>query len=316
MKRLFFITLILVCFTVLLAFTTVAVSASGTQVTYKITTKICNGFQNGTNSNKVNFTFYGTNGTHTIENLGRKIKGDAFERNKTDTYEFSCLDLGQIYGLNVSCGTDAVKFEYIKIEKNGTLMANFSICEWIDNTDRTYYTNKDKIYRIKIVTGDNPLDGTSNGVTMTVKDSTGKSFDVNVLNAAKQSYLQSGSEQSFYFLASTALSNVSQIKLTLNSNGKAVDEWHPLYVQIERMSNSTEKASIKWENEVLFVCDSPIRNALTVNSYGGKVNSDKASALASIFFEPNFYVILVISLALIGSGVAVYFVKKKKGERK
>ena len=315
MKRLFLIAFVLVCLTLLMSIMTMNVSAAEQKVTYKITTKICNGFQNGTNSNKVNFTFYGTNGTHTIENIGRKIKGDAFERNKTDTYEFSCSDLGYIYGLNVSCGTDAVKFEYIKIEKNNTLMANFSISEWIDNTNRTYYTNKDKIYRIKIVTGDNPLDGTSNGVTMTVKDSAGKSFDVNVLNAAKQSYLQSGSEQSFYFLASTALSNLNQIKLTLNSNGKAVDEWHPLYVQIERMSNSTEKASIKWENEVLFVCDSPIRNELTVNSYGDKVNSDKASALASIFSEPNFYVILVISLALIGSGVAIYFVKKKKEER-
>ena len=142
MKRLFLVTLMLACFFALMSVMTV--SASATNVNYKITTKICNGFQNGTNSNKVNFTFYGTNGTHTIENMGKKIKGDAFERNKTDTYEFSCSDLGQIYGLNVSCGTDAVKFEYIKIEKNGTLMANFSIGEWIDNTNKTYYTNKEK----------------------------------------------------------------------------------------------------------------------------------------------------------------------------
>lgn len=83
MKKLFikFISM-LVCLTVVLAFFSISANAEETIIhyNYRVTTKICNGFQNGTNSNKVNFTFYGTERTHKLTNVAKIIKGDAFER--------------------------------------------------------------------------------------------------------------------------------------------------------------------------------------------------------------------------------------------
>lgn len=305
--------LLLVLLLMTFVFTALPPTASAvSDISYKITTKICNGFQNGTNSNKVNFTFYGTNGTHKIENIGRKIKGDAFERNKTDTYEFSCTDLGEIYGLNVSCGTDAVKFEYIKIEKiSGSTveMAHFSIGDWIDNTNRTYYANLDRIYRVKVLVGDHPLDGTVNDVSMVVADTSGKTFTVNITNALPEKKLLSGMEYSFCVRSSAALGTLSNI--TLQKPGGS-DDWHPLYVQLEKMSASTSKDSVKWENEVLFVCDQTIGNQdVKVAKYTGNFKAHSASGLASIFFEPNFYVIAGIILLLAGAGVWTYRKKKK-----
>ena len=316
MKRLFLIAFVLVCLASLMSFMTMNVSAGEQKVTYKITTKICNGFQNGTNSNKVNFTFYGTNGTYKIENVGGKMKGDSFERNKTDTYVFDCPDLGQIYGLNVSCGTDAVKFEYIKIERilslNYTSSANFSINDWIDNTNKTFYTNRENIYRIKIVTGDNPTDGSNDNVELILNDTLGKSATIKI-------YDEICSSSEVDIIAS--LSNLGALSTaTLQKNsyrGDSPDEWHPLYVQVERMSSSTTAGNEKWETENLFIFDQDvIENPVTVSRYSGTVKTDKASGLASIFFEPNFYIIVGIVVALIVAGVVVYIQNKKKTVKK
>ena len=316
MKRLFLIAFVLVCLASLMSFMTMNVSAGEQKVTYKITTKICNGFQNGTNSNKVNFTFYGTNGTYKIENIGRKIKGDAFERNKTDTYVFDCPDLGQIYGLNVSCGTDAVKFEYIKIEKTSLLgvssSASFSINEWIDNTNKTFYTNRENIYRIKIVTGDNPTDGSNDNVELILNDTSGKSATIKIYDE-----ICSSSEVDIV----TSISNLGALSTaTLQKSsyrGNSPDEWHPLYVQVERMSSSTTAGNVKWETENLFIFDQDvIEKPVTVSRYSGTVKTDKASGLASIFFEPNFYIIVGIVASLMVAGVVVYIQNKKKTVKK
>ena len=55
---------------------------------------------------------------------------------------------------------------------------------------------------------------------------------------------------------------------------------------------------------------------VTLNRYTGSVKTDKATGLASIFFEPNFYVISSIVLVLGGAGVAVYLKNKKNTVRK
>ena len=317
MKRLFWTALVLACFAVLLSFMTMSVSAADSEVSYKITTKICNGFQNGTNSNKLNFTLYGTNGIHTIANIGGKIKGDSFERNKTDTYTFTCTDLGQIYALNVSCGTDAVKFEYIKIEKTSSSgvssSARFSINEWIDNTNKTFYTNKENIYRIKIVTADNPTDGSYDYAELILNDTTGKSASVEL---KENKY--SSSEMSAVAYLSPALGSLSTATLqkTYYASGEP-DDWHPLYVQVERMSASTTAGNIKWEEENLFIFDEDIvENPVTVSRYNGAIKNDKASGLASIFYEPNLYVIVGIVVALIVAGVVVYIKNKKQSVKK
>ena len=316
MKRLFLIILSLICLTPVLSSLTLSVTAASEgEVSYKITTKICNGFQNGTNSNKVNFTFYGTNGTHKIENIGRKIKGDAFERNKTDTYEFSCADLGEIYAINVSCGTDAVKFEYIKIERKSspaTEMANFSIKEWIDNTDKTFYANRDYIYRIKVVTADNPLDGTNDSVELLLKDKNGNSATL-----GQVSNLRSSSEVSFTAKVSQSLGELDSVILKKTTKGSTSDDWRPMYIQVEKMSGSTTAGNIKWDSEVLFVGNQVVSTSqVSLNRYSGAVKTDKATGLASIFFEPNFYVISSIVLVLGSAGVAYYLKNKKKVVRK
>ena len=285
-------------------------------VKYKVTTKICNGFQNGTNSNKVNFTFYGTNGSHKLNNVAKIIKGDALERNKTDTFEFTCEDLGQIYALNASCGTDAVKFEYIKIEtSNGsgwTQMASFSIGEWIDNTNKTYYANRNAIYRVKVVTADNPLDSTNESVELLLKDKSGQSVSLGTV-----SNLRSSSEVSFDTKTSQSLGDLDSIILKKTTKGSTSDDWRPMYIQVEKMSGSTTAGNIKWDSEALFVGNQVVSTSqVSLNRYTGSVKTDKATGLASIFFEPNFYVISGIVLVLVGAGVIVYVKNKKKAMRK
>ena len=291
-------------------------SSAADTVKYKVTTKICNGFQNGTNSNKVNFTFYGTNGSHKLTNVAKIIKGDAFERNRTDTFEFSCEDLGQIYALNASCGTDAVKFEYIKIEKsNGsgwTQMASFSIGEWIDNTNRTYYANRDTIYRVKVVTADNPLDSTNDTVELLLKDKSGKSATLGTV-----SNLRSSSEVSFDTKTSQSLGDLDSVILKKTTKGSTSDDWRLMYIQVEKMSGSTTAGNITWDSEVLFVGNQVVSTSqVSLNRYSGAVKTDKATGLASIFFEPNFYVICSIVLVLGSAGVACYLKNKKKVVRK
>jgi hypothetical protein len=285
-------------------------------VTYKVTTKICNGFQNGTNSQKVNFTFYGTNGSHKLNNTEKMIKGDAYERDRTDTFEFSCADLGQIYALNASCGTDGVKFEYIKIEKsNGsgwTQMASFSIGEWIDNTNKTYYANRNIIYRVKVVTADNPLDSTNDSVELLLKDKSGQSASLGTV-----SNLHSSSEVSFDIKTSQSLGDLDSVILKKTTKGSTSDDWRPMYIQVEKMSGSTTAGDIKWDSEVLFVGNQVVSTSqVSLNRYTGSVKTDKATGLASIFFEPNFYVISSIVLVLGGAGVAVYLKNKKNTVRR
>jgi hypothetical protein len=295
---------------------TMSVSAADSEVSYKITTKICNGFQNGTNS-KVNFTFYGTNGTYTITNVGDKMKGDSFERNKTDTYTFSASDIGQIYGLNVACGSDGVKFEYIKIEKTDSsenhLTTTFSINEWVDKTNKNFYSNRENVYRIKVVTGDNPTDGSTDKVELVLNDTAGKSATVK-LNANKFS----SSETELVVALSEKLGTLSTATLKKTSyDYDDPDDWRPLYVQVERMSSSTTAENIKWEAENLFIFDQEIiKDPVTVSRYNGTFKNDKASGLASIFFEPNFYVIISIVLVMVGAGVVVYIKNKKQSVKK
>ena len=333
MKRLFRTALMIACLMLLLAAQAITVfanegayasanevrytAASAGEVKYKITTKICNGFQNGTNSSKVHFTFYGTENTVRLDNMGRRIAGDAFERNRTDTYEFSHADLGYIYALNVNCGSDGVKFDYIQIEKiesgKSTLLAKFQIGAWIDNTNKTFYYGRENIYRVKILVSDNPLDGTSDKVSMVVADTSGSNFTVNVSDFVSGGTLLSGSENVFTARSSTNLGTLNSI--TLKKAGGA-DDWRPLYVQIERMSGSTTAGNIIWESEELFVCDKTVGNSdVKISKYAGKASSDKAVGLASIFFEPNFYIITGIIVLLVGSGVTVYIVRKKKNNK-
>lgn len=307
----------LVCLTVVFASFPIGAKAAET-VTYKITTKICNGFQNGTNSNKVNFTFYGTERTHKLTNVAKLIKGDAFERNRTDTLEFSCESIGQIYSINVSCGTDAVKFEYIKIEKitsgGQAAAATFSINQVIDNTNKTYYANRENIYRVKVVTADNPFDGTKDNMSLTLYDNAKKSFTINnITQQAKNKKFNSGTENSFICYNANGLGDLSSITIKNTSNTESVDEWRPLYIQVEKMSSSTTAGNIKWGGESLFVVDKNIGvEAVSVAKYTGLANSDSATGLASIFYEPNFYIIIGIILLMCAAGIIVYYNKKQQ----
>ena len=312
MKRFISILMILVVVIMIYPVAALPVNAAS-EVTYKITTKVCDGYQNGTNS-KVNFTIYGTEQNYTINNLGGKISGNAFKRNATDTYQFKTQDLGQIYGLNIACGADGVKFEYIKIEKrisgdNWNLVARFNIGDWVDNTNKTFYTNRENIYRIKVVTADNPFDGTEETFSMSVFDTNGKSFTIANLSAEflNQKFL-SGKELSAVILASTTISDVKYITL---KNTSGTDAWKPAYIQIERMSTSTTANNIIWGSETLFVPNESIgAQEVKIERYNQTVLSDKATGLASIFFEPNFYIITGIVIMLIVLGIAVYYKKK------
>ena len=313
MKRFISILMLLVVIIMIFPVATLPVSAASERL-YKITTKVCDGYQNGTNS-KVNVTIYGTNQNYEITNFGKKISGNAFKRNQIDTYEFNVEDLGQIYALNVDCGIDGVKFEYIKIEmsvKGGPWisMAHFSIGEWIDNTDKTFYANRENIYRIKVLTSDNPFDGTDDDYSMSIFDSKGKSFSIANLSSelASPSFL-SGEELSAVILAPTTLSDIKYISL---KNTSGTDTWNPSYIQIERMSKSTTANNIVWESEALFVPNGEIGSQEgKLERYNKTALSDSATGLASIFFEPNFYIITGIIVMLIVLGIAVYYKNKK-----
>ena len=321
MKKLFikFISM-LVCLTAVFAFFSISANAEETIIhyNYRVTTKICNGFQNGTNSNKVNFTFYGTERTHKLTNVAKIIKGDAFERNRTDTFEFSCEDIGQFYAINVSCGTDAVKFDYIKIErissKGQAETATFTIQQVIDNTNKTYYANLDKIYRINVVTADNPFDGTTDNMSLTFYDNAGKSSTMNnITQETKDKKFNSGAENSFIWCDANGLSNLSSVTIKNTSGAECADEWRPLYIEVDKISSDTTAGNIKWGQNSLFVVDKNVGlEPVSVEKYSGLVNSDSATGLASIFYEPNFYIIGGIVLLMCTSGIVVYFNKKKQ----
>ena len=316
--------LAVICFMLFAGIKPVEASAASNEVDYRITSKVSDVYNAGTNSAKVHFTFYGTEGSLYLNNMGKRITGNAFKRNATNTYTINdTTDIGQIYGLDVHCGTDGVRFDYIKIEvKIGgewKQLAYFTINDWIDNTNKNFYANRENIYRIKVVTADNVFDGTSDTITMTISDSSGKSFAVpRYITTFQRSYeLNSGTEESFTMLASQKLSDVRYITLTNTSGAATPDEWRPAYIQVERMSTSTTMGSIKWETEVLFVPNQAVgATPLQVERYSGTVQSDKASGLASIFFDPNFYVIISIVVLMGAAGTVVYLKKKTAGKEK
>ena len=208
-------------------------------VRYRITSKVSNVSNAGTNSANVHFTFYGTDGKLYLDKMGQRIEGNAFKKNATNTYYISTTNIGQIYGLNVSCGSDGVRFDYIKIEMNKggdwVQLAYFTINDWIDNTNKNFYTNRENIYRIKVVTADNIFDGTGDTITIAFSDSSGNSFTVpQFITTYQVAYgLQSGTEDSFVMLAPTKLNDIRYVTLTNTSGSANPDEWRPAYIQIE-----------------------------------------------------------------------------------
>ena len=316
--------LVVICFMLFAGIKPVEASAASNEADYRITSKVSDVYNAATNSNKVHFTFYGTEGSLYLDNMGKRITGNAFKRNATNTYTIhDVTDIGQIYGLNVSCGTDGVRFDYIKIEEKyggeWKQLAYFTINDWIDNTNKNFYANRENIYKIKVVTADNVLDGTNDVISMAFSDSTGKSFTVpRHLTTYRLAYeLNSGTEESFTVLASQKLSDVRYVTLTNTSGNATVDEWRPAYIQVERMSTSTTMGNIKWESEVLFVPDQAVgATPLKLERYSGTVQSDSASGLASIFFDPNFYVIISIVVLMSAAGTVVYLKKKTAGKEK
>lgn len=321
-KHLARILLLVMCIMLFAGVKPTEASAAGNEADYRITSKVSDVYNAGTNSAKVHFTFYGTEGSLYLNNMGKRIEGNAFKRNATNTYTINdTTDIGQIYGLDVHCGTDGVRFDYIKIEVNiggnWKQLAYFTINDWIDNTNKVYYANRENIYRIKVLTADNIFDGTGDTITMAFSDSAGNSFTVpQFISTFQVAYgLQSGTEDSFTMLASTKLNDVRYVTLTNTSGSATPDEWRPAYIQVERMSAKTTAGDIKWESEVLFIPNASVGvTPLTVERYGGTVTSDKASGLASIFFDPSFYVIISIVALMSTAGVVVY-VKKKTAEK-
>ena len=137
------------CIVILVLSSSLNVSAApiGQNQNYKVTLKISDPKNSGTINRSFGFTFYGTKGKVTHSNLFKKISGaNPFTKGKTRSYTFNHADLGIIYAVEVTCGGDAVKLDYVRIESqydgDENMYNQIAINSWIENSNKLFLANK------------------------------------------------------------------------------------------------------------------------------------------------------------------------------
>lgn len=292
----------------------------GQNQNYKVTLKISNTSHAGTINRSFGFTFYGTKGKVTHSNLFKKISGaNPFTKGKTRSYTFNHADLGIIYAVEVTCGGDAVKLDYVRIESrydgDENMYNQIAINSWIEKSSKLFLANKGSIYQISFLNGDGLFDGTSDNVSirmMAPNNDITRDIPVNMYISDK--VLHRGQTDSIIVYSNNALSSVNRVYVKRNSTlSQNSDDWQPVAVTVQQFNDaSSQERGITFSSAKIFLCDQPIPNnqeiALTYHSEGN-LN------IASIFYEPNFWVILSITVLLIGLGVLFIVVKKKESKK-
>lgn len=319
MKKL--LTIVLTIFVLASSFIlNVSAAPIGQKQNYKVTLKVTNQRNAGTINRSFGLTFYGTKGKVTHSNMFKKISGaNPFTKGKTRSYSFSHEDLGIIYAVEVTCGSDAVKLDYVRIESqydgDENMYNQIPIGSWVEKQTKMFFANEGSIFKISILNDDGLFDGTSDNVSirmMAPNNDTTRAIPVNMY--VENKVLRRGQTDSIIVFSNEALSSVNRVYVKRNSTlSQNADGWQPVAVTVQKFSRSNSGTSnIGFSSERLFLCNQPIPNnqeiALTYHSEGN-LN------IASIFYEPNFWVILSITVLLIGLGVLFIVVKKKESKK-
>ena len=292
----------------------------GQNQNYKVTLKISNPNNSGTVNENLNFTFYGTKGKVTTGNVKKRVGGvNPLTKGKVKSFSFSHADLGIIYAVEVSCGWDAVQLDYVRIESqydgDKNMYNQIAINSWIKDGSKLFLANKGSIFKISFLNGDGLFAGTSDNVSirlMAPNNDTTRDIPVNMY--LPDNVLHRGQTDSIIVFSYEALSSVNRVYVKRNSTlAQNSDDWQPVAVTVQQLSGvESEGKGIKFSSAKLFLCNQSVPNnqevALTYHSQGN-LN------IASIFYEPNFWVILSITVLLAGLGV-VFIVVKKKGSKK
>ena len=297
----------------------VSAAPIGQNQNYKVTLKIADSNHSGTINRSFGFTFYGTKGKVTHSNLFKKISGaNPFTKGKTRSYTFNHADLGIIYAVEVTCGGDAVKLDYVRIESqydgDENMYNQIAIGSWIEKESKMFFVNEGSVYKISILNDDGLFDGTSDKVSIRMTAPNGdttRNIPVNIYT--QNGVLHRGLTDSFIVFSNKALSSVNGVYVKRNSTlSQNSDGWQPVAVTVQKFSSSNSRESkIGFSSEKIFLCNESVPNnkeiALTYHSEG---NLD----IASIFYEPDFWVIFSIVALLIGLGI--WFLVAKKKERR
>lgn len=287
---------------------------------YKVTLKISNTSNAGTINRSFGFTFYGTKGKVTHSNLFKKISGaNPFTKGKTRSYTFNHADLGIIYAVEVTCGGDAVKLDYVRIESqydgDENMYNQISVGSWVEKESKMFFADEGSIFKISILNGDGLFDGTSDKVSVRMTAPNGdttRNIPVNLYT--KDNVLHRGQTDSFIVFSNEKLSSVSNVYVKRNSAlTENTDDWQPIALTVQKLNSSQSTASeIGFSVEKIYLCNESIPNGKEIQlTYHSEGNLN----IASIFYEPNFWVILSITVLLIGLGVLFIVVKKKESKK-
>ncbi|MBR5773305.1 MAG: hypothetical protein IKY44_00500 [Clostridia bacterium] len=310
--------LILILSVILLvsSFSTAVAAPIGQNQEYTVTLKISDTANAGTVNRTFGLTFYGTKGQVTHSNLFDKISGsNPFTKGKTRSYTFNHADLGIIYAVEVTCGSDAVKLDYVRIESkydgDENMYNQIAVNSWIEKESEMFFANEGSIFKISILNGDGLFDGTSDIVSIRMTAPNGdttRNIPVNVYT--RNGVLHRGQVDSFIVYSNEALSSVNNVYVKRNSTlSENTDSWQPLAVSVQKFSGANSSASqIGFSSEKVFLCNDSVPNnteiALTYRSEGN-LN------IASIFSEPDLWVISGIVLLLLVLGIWFLIAKKK-----
>ena len=302
------------------SFLNVSAAPIGSTQTYNVTLKIAGTNNSGTISRDFGFTFYGTKGKVTHSNLFKKISGtNPFTKGKTRSYTFNHADLGIIYAVEVTCGGDAVKLDYVRIESqydgDENMYNQISVGSWVEKESKMFFADEGSIFKISILNGDGLFDGTSDKVSVRMTAPNGdttRNIPINLYT--KDNVLHRGQTDSFIVFSNEKLSSVSNVYVKRNSAlTENTDDWRPIALTVQKLNSSQSTASeIGFSVEKIYLCNESIPNGEEIQlTYHSEGNLN----IASIFYEPNFWVILSITVLLIGLGVLFIVVKKKESKK-
>lgn len=314
------LTLILSMLLLILSFSTLVSAAPvGQNQEYKVTLKISDTKNAGTVNRNFGFTFYGTKGKVSHSNLFNKISGsNPFTKGKTRSYTFNHEDLGIIYAVEVTCGSDAVKLDYVRIESqydgDENMYNQIAVNSWIEKKSTMFFANEGSVFKISILNDDGLFDGTSDSVSIRMTAPNGdttRNIPVNIYT--QNGVLHRGQIDSVIVYSNEALSSVNNVYVKRNSTiSQNSDGWQPLAVSVQMLSSANSNTSqIGFSNEKLFLCNESVPNnkeiALTYHSEGN-LN------VASIFYKPDFWVIFSIVGLMFGLGIWFLVAKKKSSK--
>jgi hypothetical protein len=227
--------------------------------------------------------------------------------------------LGIIYAVEVTCGGDAVKLDYVRIESqydgDENMYNQISVGSWVEKESKMFFADEGSIFKISILNGDGLFDGTSDKVSVRMTAPNGdttRNIPINLYT--KDNVLHRGQTDSFIVFSNEKLSSVSNVYVKRNSAlTENTDDWRPIALTVQKLDSSQSTASeIGFSVEKIYLCNEAIPNGKEIQlTYHSEGNLN----IASIFYEPNFWVILSITVLLIGLGVLFIVVKKKESKK-